>query len=370
MFYECDDNNCNVGADRCSNRSFEELKERHKRGGKYNIGVEVIKTSDRGYGVRSNRTFKPHQIIVEYTGEIITQDECDDRMENQYKDNEVPHHSFLSHLWPSIDLDVQCFYLMEFDQKMILDATRGSIARFINHSCEPNCEMIKMNVAGKPRMALFAGDYGIMTGDELTYDYNFNPYSVKNVQQCRCGTPSCRGVLGPKPKEIKDALKPLTSGGRKRKFQPVIEGGIQNVTKKRKIIIPSGVKKALNDVRAQTAQTVGKATKLVKSEEAQNDGVLASSAKANLRKSKSASSLEKSAETQTTVTYSRRRSLAAVAIKQEGDEGANAQTPIARRDSVKAVANSMRKNVMRTVKGRSGLRAKSIRVIEDDWALE
>ena len=56
---------------------------------------------------------------------------------------------------------------------MIIDATRGSIARFINHSCEPNCKMVKWTVAGKPRMALFAAEKGIMTGDELTYDYNF-----------------------------------------------------------------------------------------------------------------------------------------------------------------------------------------------------
>ncbi|KAL8664496.1 MAG: hypothetical protein Q9202_003046 [Teloschistes flavicans] len=324
---------------------FEELKERHKRGGKYNIGVEVIKTSDRGYGVRSNRTFKPHQIIVEYTGEIITQDECDDRMENQYKDNE-------------------CFYLMEFDQKMILDATRGSIARFINHSCEPNCEMIKMNVAGKPRMALFAGESGIMTGDELTYDYNFNPYSVKNVQQCRCGTLSCRGILGPKPKEIKDALKPITAGSRKRKFQQAIEGGIQNVTKKRKINIPSGVKKVLHDVRAQATETIGKATRSVKSEGEENDSVYRSPAKANLKKSRS--TLERSTKTEKTITYSRRRSSAVVAIKRELDEYADAQIPIARRGSVKAAANSMRKDVVRTVKGRSGLRTKSVRVIEDD----
>ena len=62
---------------------------------------------------------------------------------------------------------------MHFDQNMIIDATRGSIARFVNHSCEPNCKMVKWTVAGKPRMALFAGDKGIMTGDELTYDYNF-----------------------------------------------------------------------------------------------------------------------------------------------------------------------------------------------------
>ena len=62
---------------------------------------------------------------------------------------------------------------MMFDQNMIIDATRGSIARFVNHSCEPNCRMEKWTVAGKPRMALFAGDDGIVTGEELTYDYNF-----------------------------------------------------------------------------------------------------------------------------------------------------------------------------------------------------
>ena len=89
MFYECDDSNCDIGADHCTNRAFAGLKERTKAGGKYNIGVEVIKTVDRGHGVRSNRTFEPSQIIVEYTGEIITRDECDDRMNKRYKNAEV-----------------------------------------------------------------------------------------------------------------------------------------------------------------------------------------------------------------------------------------------------------------------------------------
>ncbi|KAL8675236.1 MAG: hypothetical protein Q9168_000356 [Polycauliona sp. 1 TL-2023] len=355
MFYECDDTNCNVGYDRCTNRSFDGLKQRHKnkKGSKYNIGVEVIKTVDRGYGVRSNRTFEPHQIIVEYTGEIITQDECDDRMENRYKDNE-------------------CFYLMEFDQRMILDATRGSIARFINHSCEPNCEMIKMTVAGKPRMALFAGDDGIMTGEELTYDYNFNPYSVKNVQQCRCGAPNCRGVLGPKPKEIKDALKPLTTGG-KRKLQQAIEDGIQNVTKKRKINIPTGVRKVLNDAKAQTAV---KLTGKTKGRSAEEDEGNEHSMKTSLRRSKSTSVLEQaSSKTKAAInTYSRRRSTATLALKEEVKEETEEEVvdnrPMSRRSSVKAAAHSVRKNVVRTIKrggqgvvaGRSG---KSIRVIED-----
>ena len=89
MLYECDDNNCKIGADHCTNRAFADLRKRCKAGGKYRIGVEVMKTIDRGYGVRANRTFEPNQIIVEYTGEIITQDECDDRMNKRYKDAEV-----------------------------------------------------------------------------------------------------------------------------------------------------------------------------------------------------------------------------------------------------------------------------------------
>lgn len=99
----------------------------------------------------------------------------------------------------------QCHYLMLFDQSMIIDATKGSIARFINHSCKPNCRMVKWIVGGNPRMALFAGDEPIMTGDELTYDYNFDPFSTKNIQKCLCGSENCRGVLGPKPKDLKSS---------------------------------------------------------------------------------------------------------------------------------------------------------------------
>lgn len=89
MLYECDDNNCNVGKDRCQNRAFQNLQERTKKGGRFRIGVEVLKTSDRGYGVRTNRCFEPNQIIMEYTGEIITEEECERRMNEIYKDNEV-----------------------------------------------------------------------------------------------------------------------------------------------------------------------------------------------------------------------------------------------------------------------------------------
>lgn len=89
MLYECDTMNCNAGKEHCTNRAFASLAERRAGGGKYRVGVEVIKTSDRGYGVRSNRCFEPNQIIMEYTGEIITEEECDRRMREKYKDNAV-----------------------------------------------------------------------------------------------------------------------------------------------------------------------------------------------------------------------------------------------------------------------------------------
>jgi histone-lysine N-methyltransferase ASH1L len=145
---------------------------------------------------------------------------------------------------------------MSFDQNMILDGTKGSIARFVNHSCKPNCRMVKWVVAGKPRMALFAGDNPIMTGDELTYDYNFDPFSAKNVQTCRCGSDNCRGVLGPKPKDqkpvketIKDAVKATKKFG-KRKFKEVFGVGDDDDSdlapspKKRKVKVPTNLKRS------------------------------------------------------------------------------------------------------------------------------
>lgn len=248
---------------------------------------------------------------------------------------------------------------MEFDQKMILDATRGSIARFINHSCEPNCEMIKMTVAGKPRMALFAGENGIMTGEELTYDYNFNPYSVKSVQICRCGAPSCRGVLGPKPKEIKDALKPLTTGG-KRKFQQALEDGIETMAKKRKVNIPIGVKKVLSSAKAQTTGTLSKARFRKLREDGEEEKPLVKSlSKAPLAESQSSSTTKKR---KSIVTNSRGRSSAAVSVKDEeleepeeqedkvGGEERDGRSIARRRSGVKAAVEEVKRNVVWTVK--------------------
>lgn len=197
MQYECNDENCNLPATQCSNRAFTELATRTKKGGPYDVGVEVLKTPDRGFGVRSCRTWAPGQIIMEYTGEIVSEGECQRRMREEYKDK-------------------QCYYLMELERGLIIDGTKGSMARFINHSCEPNCEVRMVKVNGTPRMGVFAGERGIATGEELTYDYNFDNFGTMR-QKCYCGAPNCRGYLSKRLNKEEQKRQVREENERKRK---------------------------------------------------------------------------------------------------------------------------------------------------------
>ena len=275
---------------------------------------------------------------------------------------------------------------------MILDATRGSIARFINHSCEPNCKMIKWTVAGKPRMALFAGDRGIMTGEELTYDYNFNPYSIKNVQECRCGSASCRGVLGPKPKEtkeIKDALKPIANGG-KRKLQQALEDAVESVTetvvKKRQLAsdIPLKVKKGYAYVRIVSEKAGEKLTKVksLAASSAENERLVRKVSEKSLRgmrRMTTSTTTSNKTKRHTTVTYSRRRSSTGTFVKkgekdkEDNEEKENwedeesetpkltkgKQSPDKKGSSSKAAASSVKKNQGSARKNTSSVRKNS-----------
>lgn len=179
---------------------------------------------------------------------------------------------------------------MLFDQNMIIDATTGSIARFVNHSCDPNCRMVKWIVAGKPRMALFAGDRDIMTGEELTYDYNFDPFSAKNVQECRCGSSNCRGILGPRPKDqrsTKDALKEGVKTG-KRKLKELLGGKAKSgssgaAAKKRKITPSKKLRESVTDGEVAASPSKGRIVKVSRTLKKS----ISSMKKGNLKKSSS-----------------------------------------------------------------------------------
>lgn len=99
MHYECDDNLCSLG-NQCSNRDFAKLAARMERASKsdkksfrylYNVGVEVIKTNGRGFGVRAVRSFEPGEIITEYIGEIITPREAGRRIREDYANKPVSY---------------------------------------------------------------------------------------------------------------------------------------------------------------------------------------------------------------------------------------------------------------------------------------
>ena len=83
---------------------------------------------------------------------------------------------------------------------MVIDAAvGGNDARFINHSCAPNCEAIN----DKQRIYIEA-IRDIAEGDELTYDYAYERDGTEdeeweNLYVCKCGAPTCRGtILAPK----------------------------------------------------------------------------------------------------------------------------------------------------------------------------
>ncbi|HEX6007521.1 MAG TPA: SET domain-containing protein-lysine N-methyltransferase, partial [Burkholderiales bacterium] len=82
------------------------------------------------------------------------------------------------------------------DDVVVIDATRyGSSARYINHSCRPNCEAID-----EDGRIFIEALRNIRPGEELTYDYNLvleerHTPALKRAHPCYCGAPRCRGTL-------------------------------------------------------------------------------------------------------------------------------------------------------------------------------
>ena len=88
-----------------------------------------------------------------------------------------------------------CTYLMKTTNSEVIDPTfYGNIARFINHSCEPNCVTQKWNVLGEVCVGIFATK-DIRENEELTFDYQFDFFKTP-FTKCYCGASKCKGYLG------------------------------------------------------------------------------------------------------------------------------------------------------------------------------
>ncbi len=70
----------------------------------------------------------------------------------------------------------------------------GGPAQYINHSCDPNCELVQWGVDGLPRMCFFAKK-NIKSGIEFTFDYNWDWVSRHFQTVCLCGSDKCEGYI-------------------------------------------------------------------------------------------------------------------------------------------------------------------------------
>jgi hypothetical protein len=91
------------------------------------------------------------------------------------------------------------FYFMSLSSSEVIDACiKGNLGRFINHSCEPNCRTEKWTVDGEVCIGLFA-NRDLIEGEEITFNYNYEPVGGAVAKKCECGAVNCRGFIGGDP---------------------------------------------------------------------------------------------------------------------------------------------------------------------------
>jgi hypothetical protein len=188
MMIECNPKRCPAGAT-CTNNRL--LKHRYPK-------LKVWKTPSAGYGLKAEEPLKEGNLVCEYIGEVIDEQECQRRLEAQEKAGTVS------------------FYILAVDSGMYIDARlKASVARFANHSCEPNCNVHKWNVNGLMKIGIFA-NRDVSPGEELTFDYQLDVNGREKMKVCYCGAPSCRGFLGKKKSEVVKEEPKKGKGGKKR----------------------------------------------------------------------------------------------------------------------------------------------------------
>ncbi len=161
---------------------------------KANPPYRVRRSPIHGTGVFATRRIPKGRRVLEYVGERISHAEADRRYESKAHDD---NHTFL----------------FTVNNRTVIDGgTHGNEARWINHSCDPNCE----SVIDDNRVFIEAVRT-IQPGDELSYDYMIerdpsDPPDIDVIFACRCGAKNCRGTM-------------LLPPARKRKKRPAASSG-------------------------------------------------------------------------------------------------------------------------------------------------
>jgi SET domain-containing protein len=146
--------------------------------------VVVRRSPFHGLGVFATAPIPKGRRVLEYTGERISHDEAAER----YYDERAPRPHVL---------------LFTVDRKTLIDGAVGEgSARYVNHSCDPNCTTVI--VRGRVYIETIRA---VAAGAELTYDYLLTrpeplPCDWRRRYACRCDAPKCRGtMLGRPPRE-------------------------------------------------------------------------------------------------------------------------------------------------------------------------
>ena len=159
----------------------------------------IYYTKNTGWGLKATHDIKNGEFVIEYVGEVISKEMCNDRIKKAQDKGE------------------KNFYMLTLEPGLVIDACyKANKARFINHSCDPNLETQAWTVGCKTCIGLFAIK-DIPAGTELTFDYHLD--CVGDVKsKCYCGTSTCVGFLG--EKRSKETEKPtVTTGVKKPKKQ-------------------------------------------------------------------------------------------------------------------------------------------------------
>lgn len=139
--------------------------------------IEVKGSDLHGKGVFATRRIEKGSRIIRYKGQKITNEEGAERYD---EDTMERHHTFLFCL----------------DDEYCLDGgKKGNEARFINHSCNPNCEAVQ-----EGHKIFIDSIKKIRPGQELTFDYALHsdgelPDHWEEFYACGCGSKKCRGVM-------------------------------------------------------------------------------------------------------------------------------------------------------------------------------
>lgn len=120
--------------------------------------MELFACGQKGCGLRALTDLKRGTFIMEYIGEVLSKKDFEARVK-KYSETKVKH-----------------FYFMGLGPNEVLDASqKGCLSRFINHSCDANCETQKWIVNGYTRIGLFT-TRAVKQGEELSFDYKFERY--------------------------------------------------------------------------------------------------------------------------------------------------------------------------------------------------